>query len=68
MLNLDVEGIFKKHDYELVSPLGKRCFPSTFLVNSTKYKEQFVIKVVDKKWKFQNEVNSLSNLGHTNIV
>lgn len=63
-----LEVALKEHNYRLFGALSTKCFPSTFLVYSDTYKEEFACKVVSKKSVFENEVNCLKSLYHSCIV
>lgn len=65
-----VSNTFTEHGYTLISKIGQGGFSVVFLVESMKYKQQFVIKVVNNKKsdETESEIKTLIKLDHPNII
>lgn len=62
--------VFFDHGYTLISKIGQGGFSVVFLVESMKYKKEFVIKVVNniKLDETESEIKTLIKLDHPNII
>ncbi|OHT11366.1 CAMK family protein kinase [Tritrichomonas foetus] len=65
-----IKETLKKHGYEYIRQIGHGAFSTVHLVVSTKYQQQFSVKVIDnsKKDQLDNEVPHMMILTHPNVI
>lgn len=65
-----IKEAFVQHEYSFISQIGKGGFSVVFLAQSMKYRQNFVIKVVNNKNpdETESEIKALIKLDHPNII
>lgn len=63
-----IAEILGRHGYDMIESIGKKCFPTCFVVHNQRYNDKFACKVVYKKANYERELYALSILDHPNIV